>query len=271
MGVNGVQSSATDEVLKLNMMEQMLKKSLGDGMEFELVYQSILDSEKATASGSAKSAIDAITKSNIQNVISKSSKVTLGQDADSSSSYSDDSFVSGGVNLEDLPMQVNSSLDYFNIGAYNAGKINSVSTQSSSETMKKIYDSVNKYAKQYGVDPNLVLAVIKNESDFQPNDVSSVGAVGLMQLMPGTASDLGVTNSYDIDQNIMGGVKLLKEDLDKYNGDVEMAYMAYGAGSGTMQKRGVTCASDIYKMPEETQISVPRLMKYYREFSEQNI
>lgn len=275
MGVSGVQSSTTDEVLKLNMMEQVLKKSLGDGMEFELVYQSMLNSEKESASASTKNVIDALTKSNIQNVISKSSEVTSGQDANTSALQSalgsDDSFVSGGVNLEDLPMQVNSSLDYFNIGAYNAGKINSVSTQSSSETMKKIYDSVNKYAKQYGVDPNLVLAVIKNESDFQPNDVSSVGAVGLMQLMPGTASDLGVTNSYDIDQNIMGGVKLLKEDLDKYNGDVEMAYMAYGAGSGTMQKRGVTCASDIYKMPEETQISVPRLMKYYKEFSGQSI
>lgn len=287
MGVSGVQSTSTDEVLKLSMMEQTLKQSLGDGMEFELVYQSLLNAEKETASASTKSVIDGLTNTNIQNIISKSSTATSGQDTDSSSLLSgvsddnsslaaalgignDSSFVSEGTDLGDLPMQINSSLGYLNSSAYSASKSLNVSTQSSSETMKKIYDSVNKYAKQYGVDPNLVLAVIKNESDFKTNDVSSTGAVGLMQLMPGTARDLGVTNSYDIDENIKGGVKLLKEDLDKYNGDVRMAYMAYGAGSGTMQKRGVTSASDIYKMPEETQISVPRFMKYYQEFSQQN-
>ena len=91
---------------------------------------------------------------------------------------------------------------------------------------------VQKYAKEYGVDPTLVRAVIKQESGFNPNAVSSAGAQGLMQLMPGTAGEMGVTNPFDPEQNIMGGAKYLRKMLDYFHGDIEKAVSAYNAGPG---------------------------------------
>ena len=129
---------------------------------------------------------------------------------------------------------------------------------------KKIYNAVNTAAKNYGVDSNLILAIIKQESDFDPNSTSGSGAAGLMQIMPQNFAHVGITDGYDVDQNINGGTKLFKEYLDQYGGNTEMALMAYNGGPGTMQKRGVSSAADLYKMPKETQNYVPKVMGYYR-------
>ena len=118
--------------------------------------------------------------------------------------------------------------------------------------------------EKYGVDENLIRAIIKVESNFNPNCVSKAGAKGLMQLMPENCRDLDVTDPFDIEQNIDGGTRHIKEYLDKYNGDVEMALMAYNGGPTRMAKRGVKSINDIYKMPKETQNYVPKVMKYYK-------
>jgi soluble lytic murein transglycosylase-like protein len=93
-------------------------------------------------------------------------------------------------------------------------------------------------ARRHGVDPRLVLAVIAVESAFQPGAVSPKGAQGLMQLMPGTAAELGVTDAFDPEQNLDGGVRHLRELLGRYQGDFEQTLAAYNAGAGAVERHG---------------------------------
>ncbi len=93
-------------------------------------------------------------------------------------------------------------------------------------------------AERYDVDPALIRALIHAESGFNPNALSRKGAMGLMQLMPGTASDMGVSNAFAVQQNIEGGVKYLAQLLEQYRGDVTLATAAYNAGPGAVAKYG---------------------------------
>jgi soluble lytic murein transglycosylase-like protein len=99
-------------------------------------------------------------------------------------------------------------------------------------------DQINAAAASNGIDPALLKGLVSQESGFNPNARSGAGAVGLTQLMPGTAASLGVTNPLDPAQSLQGGAKYLREQLDRFGGDEQLALAAYNAGPGAVQKYG---------------------------------
>jgi soluble lytic murein transglycosylase len=112
---------------------------------------------------------------------------------------------------------------------------------------------------RYGVDPHLITAVIKTESDFDAYAVSRAGALGLMQLMPGTAERLDVADPFDPEANIFGGVRHLRDLLDRFEWNLPLALAAYNAGAVRVETAGGIPAID------ETRRYVQKVLKHYRD------
>jgi soluble lytic murein transglycosylase-like protein len=131
------------------------------------------------------------------------------------------------------------------------------SAKTGTSTNASFEEIIQNASEKYNVDADLVKAVIQNESNYDPNAVSSAGALGLMQLMPATAANLGVENPMDPEENIEGGVKLLRELLNQFGGNLTNVVAAYNAGAGAVQQYG--------GIPpyQETQTYVNRVLSTY--------
>lgn len=159
----------------------------------------------------------------------------------------------------DAPVDTSPVTDTFTSSSSSANTTAANATSSGSVSSPKNLEEYFKEASEtYGVDINLLKAIARQESNFNPSATSSAGAMGVMQLMPSTAKGLGVTNAYDAQENIMGGAKLMAQNLKKYNGDVSLALAAYNAGGGNVDKYG--------GIPpfKETQNYVKKVLGYYQ-------
>jgi len=122
------------------------------------------------------------------------------------------------------------------------------------DELDSIFDAAG---QKYNLSPDLLKAVAKVESTFRPHLVSKSGAMGIMQIMPGTAKYLGVDDPFDPEQSIMGGARYLRENLDRFDGDIKLALAAYNAGWPAVKKHG--------GIPpfRETQAYVPKVLGYF--------
>ncbi len=129
----------------------------------------------------------------------------------------------------------------------------------SSIEISRLIPIINDAARINGVDPRLIHAVIRAESGYNANAVSPKGAIGLMQLIPATAQRYGVQDIYDPVQNVSGGVRYLRDLLNMFNGNLELAIAGYNAGENAVVRAG----NRIPPYPE-TRAYVPKVMSFYR-------
>lgn len=125
---------------------------------------------------------------------------------------------------------------------------------------ESVSEVIARYAETFDLEEALIKAVIKVESDYNPKAVSSRGAQGMMQLIPGTARDMEVSDPFNPDQNIRGGSRYLRLMLDEFGGNLELALAAYNAGPGSVRRHGGVPPF------KETQQYIERVKQYLRHY-----
>lgn len=207
----------------------------GNGQTTISGFDSLLEEEVSQSQSSASGGVSAD-----QAASSSDSKTSTTAAESTDTTETTDAESASAVSLFRDPV-TGKAVEYVDVSEADQITEASASTKTTSASSMKTtkYDAYFKEAAQkYGVSESLLKGIAKAESNFNPNDVSSAGAIGVMQLMPATAKELGVTNAYDPRQNILGGAKCIKQKLKEFNGDVRLALAAYNAGSGAVKRNG---------------------------------
>lgn len=286
MPIDGLGSISNEQLMAMSLMSngQLTNDSTSsteaneyNNLAFQMMMQNYMDSAKDTAKNNVNTILNNSNTTNetgVSNTNNSSNNTSIVENTEENTNAANEAINAAAVSnqtsravqtyltgqkLTDIPLVLNN----YSQAVYQSGNSRSILDNRTPEELNKIYSAVSEAAKKYGVNESLILAIIKQESDFNSTCVSSAGASGLMQIMPSNYSYLGISDPFDVNQNINGGTKLLREYLNQYNGDIQMALMAYNGGPGTMQNRGVTSSADLYKMPKETQNYVPKVMGYY--------
>lgn len=152
---------------------------------------------------------------------------------------------------------MNQALSSYGMQQYSYVQNGASYSSKESASIAGLDDIIRQASQQYGVDEKLIHAIIKMESNYNPNTVSHAGAVGLMQLMPVTAREVGVTDRYDIKQNVFGGTHYFSKMLQRHNGDLKLALASYNAGPGNVKKYGGVPPF------KETQNYIRKVMDFY--------
>jgi len=155
-----------------------------------------------------------------------------------------------GANTSNNHVSFNAILDYI----ANSGQVDNALLR------KAIEAEIDLAATRHNLDPSLVRAVVRAESNYRHDVVSHAGAMGLMQLMPGTAEFLGVEDPFDIRQNIDGGTRYLRMLLDMFDNDLTLALAAYNAGQGNVRRHGGVPPF------QETINYIPRVKQFMEEY-----
>lgn len=202
--------------------------------------------------------VSAATAAEVLRLKLLSSALTLGNEQAAATTNTQSQAMQGLLNkfLEQLPKGTDGLPASNDLGS--AGS--SVPVAAAAEDLgpnPTINSIIDKASRRYGVDAGLIRAVIKQESNYNPRAVSSAGAQGLMQLMPSTARGLGVTDSFDPEQNVMAGTRFLKDMLQRYGGNVDEALAAYNWGPGNVDRHGTG------SLPRETRDYLAKVKGYY--------
>lgn len=170
----------------------------------------------------------------------------------------------GVIHLTNVPTDVNTQ--YVLVLKERRVKFNLGQGQGDGQDIERYEPVITKAAKKYNVDSALIKAVIKAESNFNPLAVSRVGARGLMQLMPATATSLEVQDSFHPEKNIEGGVRYLRYLLNLFNGDLPLALAAYNAGEGTVARY-----NNSIPPYQETRTYIRRVLDYFDRYSSRDM
>jgi hypothetical protein len=173
----------------------------------------------------------------------KSTFLSFGNDSEEKSS---------NFNIEDLLLKLSNNSSLIDSQVSKIEQSDPVILDSKSHNIENV---INEASEKYKVNSDLIRSVIRAESNFNPDATSSKGAMGLMQLMPETAKDLGVERPYDISENVMGGTNYLKTLLDRYEGNTDLALAAYNWGMGNLERNPEN-------LPRETRDYIAKINKF---------